>query len=458
MIACQRPRLSHHLLLNSGLILIQVYLWIILTLNGVIQTSPGVDFYQFWSVSANLDAIAEGRLYDPEFGQHLWDKDASNPKGDTKLSLAHHRRTTMEVYGSPLFYMFFAALSGLTYTNAFLVWSWITIGSLFASILLLCWQRLGLFTCLLLILFSLSFLHPFRTELSVGNVNALQMLLYAISGWFMAKENQRESDWMIGGAMLAFLILFKPTAVFVPVVLLVFWAGFRMWRPLIYFTAGGTVSALSILLISSITFVNPRIWLDWAGVIADYPNFSMKVKDGNFALVNLVHHVSGIDLGKLPILVMAALIFGTIGSARRKTKRSFNQADLMKTHPVLYALGLSLFLFGSPLVWFHYFVLMLPLFFQLLPDPKPGEPDRLLRIVCYTGSAAFLIFWPALDLPFLNFLQQQLHLGIAVNCLLWILIAGLLIKLHRSITGSEESPSITPDLRPANGKVQEILA
>ena len=150
--------------------------------------SPGLDFYQFW-IGAQEAPHARGQLWSPEtrarLGTEYYNRAVMREGSNRMASVAQSRRE-LELFSTPFLYTCFGALPN-RYEPAYLLWRIVSLLSLVAAVALIA-RALGwhLAPALFFLAFVLLLFQPLKSELRVGNVNEIQLLM--IAAYFVTRE------------------------------------------------------------------------------------------------------------------------------------------------------------------------------------------------------------------------------------------------------------------------------
>lgn len=190
---------------------------------------------------------------------------------------------------------------------------------------------------------------PFHHDVFVGNVSSFQLLMLAAFLWLIARSP------VLGGAMLALALAFKPTIGYVFVLLLVSRIASRdyarLWREL----AGGAAGALFAFAAAAVNFGSPRIWPQWIPAAGGFYGRLPGRDSNNVAPALPLYEAWGnmwsFAVAGVLLAIVAVILF------RRRTRD-----DAM-----VVAAGVLVYLLSAPVVWVYYLVLALFPAIVLLP-------------------------------------------------------------------------------------------
>jgi hypothetical protein len=200
----------------------------------------------------------------------------------------------------------------------------------------------------------------------VGNINALQLLSVALFAFWWARDKP-----VLAGVALGAGAIVKPTVALV-VVLASASVLARRDMPRAMRFLGGTASAgIAGAAIASVFFGRMGIWLDFLGSLGrTLGPGTYTIDSGNFSAVALV-------FGRAATTVGAALLVGLTGLGAWLAVRASRAPDMARVREGLFAAGwgTGTILLSSPLVWLHYYTLLLPAIFGGIADTRDAGDD-----------------------------------------------------------------------------------
>lgn len=264
-------------------------------------------------------------------------------------SRLHHENATnrrsLDSSSSPFLYASFAWISR-DYETALRQYRALLIAAYFAGIMLLGrYCRLPPWITMLLFALLVGSFLPFRGDLIVGNVNAIQLFLLALA--LTVSERRPE----IAGAILAMLLAAKPNVVFVVVILIAARIVARDFTRLRRELIGGAIGGAIAFTTASLFFDTPRIWIYWIESVRRFGNTLRGVEFNNVTPVLRLCHEYGTWISLVAAAVLVAIVCTVLFSGAKRE-------DLL-----LISLGVLIYDLSSTLVWLHYLVLaILPAF------------------------------------------------------------------------------------------------
>jgi hypothetical protein len=352
----------------------------------------GIDFYQFWVVGQSI-----GRP-----GLNVYSDEARSGLGAEFLQLAressHPRqktsaefRQTLQTFSSPLLYSCFRLFSTGNYETDLNNYRLLLMASLVFTIVSLgrimdhSWS-----TILAAIAFFSAWFAPFPIEVNVGNVNGLQLAVLTAYLRMRTQTRWRYRD-IIGGALLALVVAFKPNLVFVPATLALYWLFNRRFQCLWHHAVGGLLGGVIAIGVAAACFGSPRCWTDWLSAMRSFPDSAILFTNGNFAPAAWLKELFGINFGPFVTLLFGGSAVAGMWLHRRKVAAvpapSVAFDPLAET--LIFSIACLLVILVPRLAWMHYYVLTIPAFLLLL---KLSEQARSRKSALLQSSLIVLAF------------------------------------------------------------------
>lgn len=305
--------------------------------------APAIDFYLVYvnvevagrdDIANIYSAEAQSTLGEEFFGRALG-------SGQQAFHATATIRRSLDSRGSPFLYASFGWISS-SYERALTQSRALLFASLFAGMLLLGrYCRIPLWATLFGIAAIVSLYLPFHGDVSVGNVNAIQLFLLALALTLGARYPAA------AGAILAMMLAAKPNVVLVVVVLVIARLLARDFARLRRELAGGVVGGLLAFVVGSLFFETPRIWLQWLQSAGGLYQTLLGVEFNNVTPALPLYQQYGTGLSYA--IAAGLLVIAILPLLRRR------QADDL----VLLSIGLLVYFMSATLVWIHYLVLAL---------------------------------------------------------------------------------------------------
>jgi glycosyl transferase family 87 len=389
-----------------------------------------VDFLTFWSVPQALNRQSIPNIYTLEGQRTLASATVNLARSSSASDL--QRRTTaavLELYNgridttaSPLLYSLIGVLSSGNYLTDQKRFLFACMSAFVLSILVL--ARLLKFSLLETVLFLLFLFwnyEPFLSDIRVGNVNELQLFALVLFIFFMARSRPFSAGFIVGASTT-----FKPTALLVLVLAFIASVADKDFRSVLRLFLGSFVAAVSLVALSAVYFGNSAMWLDFLHSLPNTLQGShYSLESGNLSLAALLFGAATSRAVIVPIVLVSVLcwlLFSTTGHVNQ------GRADRFRLHTAFCVAGCgsAITLLSSPLVWLHYYLLLLPL---LLYVARHTPDSQLFSNSKYAWLPHAGLFLPYVPLLFFSLLFHLL-LGNNVKLLcLFIILATVMTTM-----------------------------
>jgi len=180
------------------------------------RTQAGIDFHQFWAIAgvAGIDTI---NVYDPNSREDLA-LSFQNQALDPRERAAANFRQAIEPTATPLLYTAFLPLTLLGYDQAHLAYCIIMLVCAIAGVMILALQFGYNWSAALAITAAIVlFYRPLLSEISVANVNAIQLALLSVV--ILLESRSSATIRCVNGGLITLLVLFKPNLAAVAILL-----------------------------------------------------------------------------------------------------------------------------------------------------------------------------------------------------------------------------------------------
>jgi len=258
----------------------------------------GIDFYQFWVVGQALKYSAVTDVYTDDgrtrLGAEYLEK-ARRTANPRQTAVAEFRQK-LQTYSSPFLYSAFGLFSTGNYEMDLRHYRILLLACLVFGIVVLC--RLlnhSLNTTLGAVAIFSGWFDPFVSDLRMGNVNSVQLALFAAYLWVVARLRWRHRD-LLGGALIGLAVAFKPNLVFVAAVLAVDWILNGRFRRVGFHAAGAAIGGGIAILAAAADFGTWRCWTSWMAALKSLPDEIIPVQNGNYAPARILDGGLGADL------------------------------------------------------------------------------------------------------------------------------------------------------------------
>src|SRR6185503_1668021 len=161
----------------------------VLAVAGLVQSwdlgrkSPAIDFYQFWIIGqiigrANVPSIYSEEAH-PRLGTEFIRRSLTEDDSERRRAAAR-AWAVLEPTATPMLYSMFRPFAGLRYDDAHLIFRTLSLVALTAAILALAalLGRPAVIALLMIALVNIAF-RPLKTDVQVGNINAVQLAAVA---------------------------------------------------------------------------------------------------------------------------------------------------------------------------------------------------------------------------------------------------------------------------------------
>ncbi len=346
--------------------------------------SPGIDFYIYWSVAKAQQlrpALLASPYLEPDayaavLNQHV------DQTSDDLLRGANAYRRTLDMTNTPLLHTFFSILPS-DYTKAINFFRFSQLWLFITSIVLIGFFRGFSFNFLALGLVLSAIFLPFHIDMRVGNLSSIQLFLMTISTLLVDRLDNSSLKKRFRGGLAAiclfiFIALLKPNLLLVMAALsLSFLARHGIPKP-IALVPLSLLFGLFLIAMTNIFLGSAWVWVDWLRAISQSQDrLAYPIEAGNTSSVLLISHGLNIDIYTAMIAVAVFLCVSLGGvivfSASQKGPIYTNIIgvflSIFKDSGLAVSLALTATFALSPLVWTHYYnLLLLPALWMLTID------------------------------------------------------------------------------------------
>jgi hypothetical protein len=401
---------------------------------------PSGDFYIFWSMPQFLSARPGTDIYLPREQQRMgaalaaWAAAKPNAREeqyavDTAMARDNGRP---DAAGSPFLY----ATTGLLSTGDFrtdrIDFFVLCLAAYLLGIAAIC--RLldysPVATVILLAFFCCDYA-PLFSDLRVGNLNQIQILIIAGFVALMAKSKE---FW--AGLVLGFGLMLKPNISLILPLGMVLLFSRKKYKPLAALLLGVVVAVAAALGFSSAYFAKPSMWCEFAQSLPGTVNLSLPFEKGNIGLPALVNKLLAVNISSLTLLaLLAAFVYVAIRAGKNPGPANAGdaQATALRDAMVAGGAGCAIMILSSNLVWRHYYTLLIPLIlFTLRPDSE-SKSRTIGRILALAALLVMSRFVEAM------FMQNGYVLPVAYNLVTLLLLAFTLFELW---SGRNDKPPV----------------
>jgi hypothetical protein len=377
-----------------------------------------MDFYHYWVVKKIVSDQKPVNIYSQETRRHyarrfLAEAEAT-PSEKLKYSAGVWEDELLPT-GTPFLYMALSPLMRGDYDldlELFRLLSLIVylIGLVAMARLLRFPWPLSLFTILL---FSGTF-EPHAHDVWVGNLNQIQIGMIAFLLWSL-KISNRNTAGLFSGILFAFLLLFKPSVLYVFVLLVGVRVVVRDFHFLKKFFVSFMGSAVVIGICSGLFFGSLSIWTEWFVGIRE-----MLGGERYFFLTFLGHILQKPPMALFFSLGIILVAFPLSVLWRTGAHRFPVKAEMRDEFFV--ALGLGIYLLAGNVIHSHYFMLSIPLLLVVWQGNEifRGNSESRNHWMPVLGSVAFLMICG-------NFFQVLFPLELRFDISFWSYMGVLIL-------------------------------
>jgi Glycosyltransferase family 87 len=333
---------------------------------------PTIDFFTFWSVSQALAQKPSIPIYSLE-GQREMASLAVNRAATSAASDLQRQATSMvlrlydsriDAISSPVLYTAVGLFSSGNFPVDQKHFLLVSMLCLFSAVLLLSnLLRLTALEIFLILSFLFWNYEPVSSDLSTGNVNSIQLFAITLFIFCMARSKP-----LLAGLAIGAVTAFKPTTLMVIAIAVVIAIVDRDYKQPLRMLAGCITAIAASVLVSSAYFGNPAIWLQFLRNLPQTLGGTYySVESGNVSLSALLFGPSRGPSSVISLILLSALVWIFVSSrgpaVNPSPVTSSSPGAPFRMHVAFAAggCGCAIMLLSSPLVWQHYYVLLLPL-------------------------------------------------------------------------------------------------
>lgn len=375
---------------------------------------PTIDFLTFWSVSHALSRKPIANIYSPDSQRDIaslavseaQSPDASELQQQTTARVAQLYSGRIDTTGTPLLYAAIGWLSSGNFRTDQRRFVFICMLCLVLSMLVLKdLLRFSVVEISLLIIFTATYYAPVLADMQVGNVNEIQLFAIALFIFFTARAQP-----LLAGLTIGMATMLKPTLLMVLALSVIAGLADREYRQLLRMFAGCFIAAAASFVASAAYFRNPAIWIDFLQTLPRTLNgVSYSLQNGNFSLSELLFGATGGSSIVIPLILLCIfswLLFITRPSDRptpTMLPKEIDEARRMHSAFAVGGGGCAIMLLSSPLVWPHYYLLLLPLsLYVMRPVFERKDAPSVRGIRVWSVAALILPFILLLMFSFLT--------------------------------------------------------
>jgi hypothetical protein len=308
-------------------------------------------------------------------------------EGTKSRRVAYAKVPLFKPTGSPFLYSTVNMLSTRHYESSLTIWNALSLFGFCAAILLFC-RLLGYSRSASLVIFvpCIFWLDAFESDIRVANINSIQLGLLALVYYLLSRDDKSVS-LVLAGALVAMLAFLKLNLAPISLLLLGAWLIRGQRKKFLIGLAGMSVGAIFAIGSSSLFFGGVDIWFEWLGQLFNLAERDVSENGGNMNALKTVGLSMGIQ-GKIVLamgicaLTLVFLWWGrnAPGQAREPSPQARREREQIE-YAQLIGMGCLVFMIVSPLVWLHYYVLILPMLIVSLRPWSRAPAHQTLGII-----------------------------------------------------------------------------
>jgi hypothetical protein len=356
------------------------------------KENAGHDYYVAWVAADAVKNDSPHNIYDIDTRYKLavlYRNKADAQQDAPRQKRVSRNRQHLSMTATPFMYWVTGLLATGDYEKDLTIWQHLSLFLFTASVLLSC-RLLGysMANTLVFLMPVLTMMAPLYSDLRVGNVNCFQIGMIGLIFWLQTRSSVSRNIFA-AGLLISLLAMFKPNLAPIVVLIAGSWIVRGQFARLRISLAGIVTGVVFALLISSWWMGSATIWLDWLESIRNTVG-NFEDRTGSYSVMNAVS--GGLSpLGQLTLaLVLCFLCLAVFWWGRRSRPQQIddglNEERETLENTLLVAMGCLITLLASALVWFHYYLLTLPMIIFAFrpwrsPAPMKALPILMLRIL-----------------------------------------------------------------------------
>lgn len=357
-----------------------VLLLLILTGNAVfvswevIKAVPAIDFFHYWAAAQTIRSGTMANVYSSDGMREMGDYFArqaeetgisDKQKTATRFTLQINNGS-VDAVATPFLFAVISFFESGNFDRDVLVYMFFCMLCYITAVIILC--RVFHFTApvtIIMLIMVTSWFGPYNSDIRVGNINQLQLAVFALVLW-LQKRSFKYHDF-ISGTILGLAILFKPNIGLAIALLALTWLLNRRVKKL-GVLCGGIVFGMTIAyLAASFYFGTTACWTQWFRKVPDLLQSSRSIVEGNIGLSTVLYTIFKVDVSLVIVIVLVGIFTFITWQNAVKGKKGTEPAKIQSSEHLFIetaaalSLGLAFMLLSARLVWFHYYILIIPL-------------------------------------------------------------------------------------------------
>ena len=339
----------------------------------------GTDYFVAWSVSQGLKNGPMVNLYTQEGRHELADRMKrlayQQEASDRQRAVTKHVLSLyggkIDTTGTPFLYAAIGMLSTGNYDQDYQNFVVLSLCAFVCSISIQCYL-LGysfLEMVIVMTLFLRSFA-PLASELNVGNVNQVQLLMLTL--FILSLTRDRQTYHILAGTILGISVMFKPNLSVIVIYLLALLLIRKDFLRLRSTTIGIAIGTIIGILFPWLYFGEFGGWVNWIKTLPDLLHLRYRFETGNYGLSSLLNRWFNINASLFVFGIIVTVYFSILWLTRtrnktRPTSKTAGSAVEIDTENILAeaflatGIGCTTTLLSAGLAWLHYFILLIPI-------------------------------------------------------------------------------------------------
>lgn len=366
------------------------------------KTSSAIDFYEYWGVGM-AKKLSGGTLSSPYVDIEGYDElltTYAGTSGDMRLRLANennrgmYNKYSLELNATPLLYTLYSLMPS-DFSLSYGIFLGLRVVLFLSALYLLCPDRKLNLVMVISGFFCVFFYEPLGSDARVGNLNTLQFFVVAATAYyieFFLKKRTGQDLLLQNAAVLGgivFMVLLKPNFFLIALALTVSLAANQGVKMFSKAAAAAGMLGVALFVIPCLYFNTWMVWSDWFGYLS-HKISSYSIQDGNFATFLFVSKMFNLSGNVSKLILTAILVASGVWALMRSAEFNKTVIRIMYNPYLAVAVAVSATMALSPLIWFHYYVmLLLPALWMITVRSSPAI-CRAMGMLAFFLSSGFM--------------------------------------------------------------------
>jgi hypothetical protein len=365
--------------------------------------APGIDFYHYWAVAKakqfnhnlNANPYIDSAAYASVINQRVdLLQQESSDSTDGRLQKANSYRRNLDLTGTPALYTIFKILP-TDYSYAISLFQFLQVISLVTGVALVGWHLEQAWHYWALGLIMSGFCTPFLVDINVANLNSFQFFSLSVLVTILDNNNPKrvqinQKEAIILITTLCSLSLLKPnfTLAYAALGIVIKSRCKNLSNRNILISTLITVTL--ILGASSLFFGGFDLWTTWyQSLTSSTQRLTYPISEGNASATLILSNTYDIEVNFSSLIMFAFLGLSLVATVIKRQKsnkiRTNSLLKELKNSYLLSGIAIVLTLAVSPLVWTHYYTVL------LLPAVWLVSKEKTSKIAANLGILAIII-------------------------------------------------------------------